>query len=355
MDSYSPNDPEHPPEKRIFYERIAMMWSELLGHSVQRRWFDSAVKQSRLASTFLMVGPDGIGKRTFARLVAKSMLCLRQTPGIMNHCGVCESCVQVDANTHPDLLQIEKSADASSLSIDKLVGSKENRMREGLCYELHIKPFGGVRRVAIIDDADTILDEAANSMLKTLEEPPLGSLIFLIGTNEQRQLATIRSRSQIVRFSRLDQSHVATLLLQNGILSDAMEASEVAAVAGGSIGLATLLADTELRKFRSELHVMLAQRPMDFVGISKAMLAQSQGVGEEGSARRVRLKLLFSFACDFYRAILLRETSRINLSLATAALAMDSCLIAQSEVDRNLTPAGLLESWAAKQAELCQA
>ncbi len=340
-----------------------MMWSELLGHSVQRGWLESAVKQSRLASTFLMVGPDGVGKRTFARLVAKSMLCLRQTPGSMAPCGDCESCVQVDANTHPDLLQLEKSADASSLSIDKLVGSKENRMREGLCYELHIKPFGGVRRVAIIDDADTILDEAANSMLKTLEEPPLGSLIFLIGTNEQRQLATIRSRSQIVRFGRLDTSHVATLLLRNGILSEANEASEVAAMANGSIGMATLLADPELRKFRSELHTMLAQRPMDFVGISKAMLAQSQGVGEEGSARRTRMKLLFSFACDFYRGILLEESSRpssvhtksVKLSIATAARAIDSCLTAQSEVDRNLTPAGLLESWAAQQAELCQA
>ncbi len=340
-----------------------MMWSELLGHSVQRRWFECAVKQSRLASTFLMVGPDGVGKRTFARLVAKSMLCLRQKAGLMVPCGVCESCVQVDAKTHPDLLLLEKSADASSLSIDKLVGSKENRMREGLCYELHIKPFGGVRRVAIIDDADTILDEAANSMLKTLEEPPLGSLIFLIGTNEQRQLATIRSRSQIVRFGRLDASHVATLLLRNGILSDANEAGEVAVMANGSIGKATLLADAELRKFRSELYAMLAQRPMDFVGISKAMLAQSQSVGEEGSARRTRLKLLFSFACDFYREILLDDNSpqattknsRVRLSMATVARAMDSCLTAQSEVDRNLTPAGLLESWAAKQAELCQA
>jgi DNA polymerase-3 subunit delta' len=339
------------------------MWSELLGHSLQRSWFNSAVKQSRLASTFLMVGPDGIGKRTFAKLVAKSMLCLRQQPGQMEPCGLCESCVQVDANTHPDLLQIEKSADASSLSIDKLVGAKENRMREGLCYELHIKPFGGVRRVAIIDDADTILDEAANSMLKTLEEPPLGSLIFLIGTNEQRQLSTIRSRSQIVRFSGLAASHVATLLLRNGILSDPVEASEVALMAGGSIGLATLLADSELRKFRTELHSMLAQRPMDFVGISKAMLAQSQSVGDEGAARRIRLKLLFSFASDFYRQILLQPTesrtssakNQSSLSIATAARAMDSCLVAQSEVDRNLTPAGLLESWASQQAELCQA
>jgi len=302
-----------------------------------------------------MVGPDGVGKRTFARLIAKSMLCLKQNPGLMNPCGICESCVQVDADTHPDLLQIEKSPDASSLSIDKLVGSKENRMREGLCYELHIKPFGGVRRVAIIDDADMILDEAANSMLKTLEEPPLGSLIFLIGTNEQRQLSTIRSRSQIVRFTGLSTLQVATLLMRNGIVSEASDAQEIASMSEGSIGLATLLSDVELRKFRSELHTMLEQRPMDFVGLAKIMLAQSQGVGEEGSARRIRLKLLFSFACDYYRSILVGAANRHNISRATAARAMESCLVAEMEVDRNLTPAGLLESWAAAQAAICSA
>jgi len=340
-----------------------MMWSDLLGHLDQRTWFDNAVRQTRLASTFLLVGPDGIGKRTFARLVAKSMLCLRQLPGKMIPCGICESCVQVDADTNPDLLEIAKSANASSLSIDKLVGTKENRMREGLCYELHVKPFAGVRRVAIIDDADTILDEAANSMLKTLEEPPSGSLIFLIGTNEQRQLSTIRSRSQIVRFKSLDVDQVATLLIRNGIVTDPAVANEIAAISVGSIGLASLLADEELRKFRRELHGMLSQRPMDFVGLSKIMLAQSQSVGEEGSARRVRLKLLFWFACDYYRSILIsdrvhNQEAVINpnkISMSAAARAMDACLMAEADVDRNLTPAGLLESWAATQAEICQA
>ncbi len=114
-----------------------MKWDDYLGGERQRAWFASAVQQDRLASTFLMVGPDGCGKRTFARLLSKALLCPQRLPGTIQPCGYCESCVQIDADTHPDLLQVSKPPEASSLSIDLLVGSADNRLREGVCYELH--------------------------------------------------------------------------------------------------------------------------------------------------------------------------------------------------------------------------
>ena len=76
-------------------------------------------------------------------------------------------------------------------------------MREGLCHDIALKPFRGGRKIAIIDDADYLNQEGANCLLKTLEEPPEKSVIILIGTSQQRQLPTIRSRCQIVRFAPL--------------------------------------------------------------------------------------------------------------------------------------------------------
>ena len=94
-------------------------------------------------------------------------------------------------------------------------------MREGLCYDIALKPYSGRRKVAIIDDADYLNKEGANCLLKTLEEPPPKSLLILIGTSEQRQLPTIRSRCQIVRFQPLPEQDVAELLLATGACEDA--------------------------------------------------------------------------------------------------------------------------------------
>lgn len=343
-----------------------MQWQEFLGHTKQKKWFEQAVAHHRLASTFLMVGPEGCGKRTFSKLLAKALLCPHRESKAIVPCDRCESCVQVDADSHPDLLQVCKPPDASSLSIELLVGSRENRLREGLCYQLHMKPFHGMRRIAIIDDADTILVEAANSMLKTLEEPPSGALIFLIGSNEQRQLATIRSRSQIIRFQGLTDDVVATLLLRQGFVGDEVAAAEIAKLADGSLARAKAFLDEEFRAFRLEVHSKLAARPMDFIGLSKSILTNVQSVGDEGAPRRARLKSILSIAIDFYRSILhvqcigrdgpnATTVIMTSLPMPTINRAIEHCVAAQSDVDKNVTPAALLESWATELAEICRA
>jgi DNA polymerase-3 subunit delta' len=339
-----------------------MHWQDFLGHSRQKVWFEQAVLQNRLASTFLMVGPDGCGKRTFAKLLAKALLCPYREASSLEPCHRCESCVQVDAESHPDLLQVAKPPEASSLSIELLVGSRENRLREGLCYQLHMKPFHGQRRIAIVDDADTILVEAANSMLKTLEEPPSGAVIFLIGSNEQRQLSTIRSRSQIVRFQGLSTNEISTLLLRHGWISDPVKATAIAELSSGSLAKARALLDDDFLAFRSELQAKLQQPAIDFVAVSKSVLANVQSVGEEGAYRRARMKAILDFAIELFRTMLLQASENPSMksvaglrSVATANRAIARCIDAQSDVDRNVTPAVLLESWSAELAEICRA
>jgi len=345
-----------------------MDWTTFIGHSRQRAWFANAIRTQRLASTFLFVGPSGIGKRTFARLLAKTMLCTSSPPSAFAPCGRCETCVQVEAGTHPDVIDVHRDEDNTNLSMEQLVGRKEARMREGLCYELRMRPYSGRRKIAIVDDVDTLAIEGANSLLKTLEEPPAGSLIFLIGTSEQRQLPTIRSRSQIVRFAPLPDEELALLIERQGLVAQRVDALRIASAAHGSIEIARQLLDENMSEFRSHLSHELGKRPLDFPRLSKSIVAHLDSVAKEGQARRDRLKWVFDVAIEVYR-----DSMRSQLGFppspahqeATAVLQqLDSEALgsliqrtqhAREQVDRNITPALLIEAWTADITSLARA
>ena len=131
----------------------------------------------------------------------------------MDPCEYCPSCLQVAARTHPDLEIVSKPEDKSFLPLELFIGDKEHRMKEGLCHRIAMKPFQGGRKIAIIDDADFLNAEGANCLLKTLEEPPPQSVLILIGTSPAKQLPTIRSRCQLIRFRPLRTDQVEELLL----------------------------------------------------------------------------------------------------------------------------------------------
>jgi DNA polymerase-3 subunit delta' len=135
-----------PVEEEVVYH-LPVSWAELLGHERPKKWFDIALRQNRLASTFLFVGKEGIGKRTFAKLLAKSLFCKNASQTALDFCGRCEACVQVDASTHPDLIEIGKPADRATIPVDLLIGPPEARMREGLCHDIRLKAFYGGRIV----------------------------------------------------------------------------------------------------------------------------------------------------------------------------------------------------------------
>src|SRR5262249_44521337 len=147
--------------------------------------------------------------------------------------------------------------------LELLIGDAEHRMRAGLCYNIALKPYSGRRKIAILDDADYLNKEGANCLLKTLEEPPPQSVLILIGTSEQRQLPTIRSRCQIVRFSPLSESDVAELLVEHGLCSDPQLAHAAASHSHGSLERAALWCQGELIEFRRELLSLLSRGAFD--------------------------------------------------------------------------------------------
>src|SRR5689334_4767753 len=226
------------------------MWQSIQGHDAVVEQFRQALTAGRLATTYLFVGPEGIGKRAFALQLAKALLCTASDPTALEPCGRCESCTLAAAGNHPDVLLVERQSGTKFLKVEQFIGPRERRNQEGLCHDIALRPMLGRRRVAIIDDADWFTPESANCLLKTLEEPPPGAVILLIGTARSRQLPTILSRSQVIRFRPLPEEAVRNLALAEGFAADERTAAELASRSHGSLTLARQLADASLWQMR---------------------------------------------------------------------------------------------------------
>lgn len=282
----------------------------VLGHDTPWELFRRALERGRLASTFLFVGPAGIGKRTFAWQLGKTLLCPHRTVDFQP-CGVCPSCMQCDAHSHPDLLYYCKPEDRMEIPIRILIGEKETRMREGLCCDIGMKPFMGGRRIAILDDADALNEEGANCLLKTLEEPPPASVMILIGTSASRQLPTIRSRCQVIRFSPLAPSLVETILRTSSDVAECCKKQgfsllesdfqRIAAHSGGSVQRAIELADPALWTFRGRLLELLTTQPFDSVTTATMILNFVEEGTKDASVKRGRIRFVLGTAIAVYQ------------------------------------------------------
>ncbi len=345
------------------------MQQAVLGHDRILQRFRRNLEQGRLASTFLFLGPAGVGKRTTALHLAQCLLCESTPNSQLVACGTCSGCQQVAAQTHPDMILIQKPADKSFIPVELFIGDREHRMREGLCHDIALKPFRGGRKVAIIDDADYLNQEGANCLLKTLEEPPPRSVIVLVGTSEQRQLPTIRSRCQIVRFAPLSDRDVAALLrLHSALEEDQIES--IARRSAGSLSRALDLADPELEGARRTVLEQLCQNDFDSVALGKYVTQFVDAAGKETPPRRARLKLIVQAIADYYRQLMRQiaqntpsgdaETDRYvatarqqcQPSAMAVSRCLDRCLDAAAQIDANANLATLVATWIDDLAEL---
>ncbi|MEM8864062.1 MAG: DNA polymerase III subunit [Planctomycetota bacterium] len=324
-----------------------------IGHESVKALFRRTLQRGRLASTYLFVGAEGIGKRTFANDLTKVLLCQSQSAvQDLAACGRCESCKLADGEGHPDLLTVAKPAGKSSLPIDLFLGRPDHRNREGLCHEISLKPYLSTRRIAIIDDADDLGIESANCLLKTLEEPPPHSLLMLIGTSLSKQLPTIRSRSQVVRFGSLSTEEVAAVLQRRGLLLDENEdqpaaESEITALAAasqGSVSKALAARDHDLAAFREQVIRILSSEAFDPIRFAAAVVEQSQAGGAEPAARRERLKTIIGYAIDHYRDRL-RDDAAKGMHDSLTVERLDRSLTAIEAVDRNANQATVIQTW----------
>jgi DNA polymerase-3 subunit delta' len=247
------------------------------------------------------------------------------------------------AGNHPDLDVVGLPKDKSTLPIDLFIGDQDHRNQEGLCHRLGMRPFFGRRKVAIVDDADHFSIPSANCLLKTLEEPPPSALLILIGTSPSRQLPTIRSRAQVVRFAALDQETVARILLDSGATQDRDFALRVAGLSEGSVERAKQLLDPALWSFREQLFAALGGQ-VESVRLARSLQAFVDEAGKEPSQKRERLRTIVGFIIEYFRARIREDVSNAEKH----ASVLDAALAALEYLDRNAN-VGLVIQW------LCEA
>ena len=198
-----------------------MSFSDIIGQDSAVAALHRSLASGRTAHAYLFSGIDGCGKKKTALALIGALFCGTEREG----CGTCPSCRKVTALQHPDLRIVEP--DGAFIKIDQI--------RE-LQRELAYRPFEAGLKACIIDDADRMNPAAANSLLKTLEEPPGKAVLILLTASIGSMLPTIRSRCQQLQFRGISPEHIEAYLVREG--NDAEAARLAAALADGSLGKA---------------------------------------------------------------------------------------------------------------------
>lgn len=161
--------------------------SKVIGHKKQIQDLEHALEKNRLAPALLFLGPSGVGKKRVAMAIAQALVC-ESTPHV---CGKCGPCIRVDKGSSESLLLISPQ------------GTQIKTEQAKTIHEFLSLRSVSKNRVVVIDEAEKLNTQAANSLLKILEEPPADTYFIFIAENQNQMLSTIRSRVQIKRFGSL--------------------------------------------------------------------------------------------------------------------------------------------------------
>lgn len=203
-----------------------MSFKDIKGESSAIAFLKNAALGGRVASAYIFLGPSGCGKKLTALNFAKLLNCT--APLESEPCQMCGSCVKISSLAHPDVLMLEKREDKAEFGIDIVLEAIRS---------VSLKPYEARKKVYILDDADLMSEEAQNAVLKTLEEPPKDAVLVLIVEDIQAIPATIRSRSQIVKFFPMPSADIEKILT-DGYEVDAKVARVLARLSLGSVGRA---------------------------------------------------------------------------------------------------------------------
>jgi DNA polymerase-3 subunit delta' len=208
-----------------------MALTDFPGQQRAMRFLKQLLKKDAVPHAFLFSGMAGTGKFAAAKEFAKALNCL--DPQDYDSCGGCSVCHKLEEGLHPDLIHV--GSDGVSIKIEQI---RELRKR------FRFRPFEGKFRVVIIQEAQKLLEAAANALLKILEEPPKGNVFILLTPEPQMLLPTIVSRCCQVRFQPFEDEIVAQYLAREGGLPRD-EAARIARLAAGSIEKARWLTEED--------------------------------------------------------------------------------------------------------------
>lgn len=217
-----------------------MSFKNILNQEKAQEILLGQLKSKRLPHAFLFLGPDGVGRRMTALELAKALNCHEHEGN--DPCDHCLACQKIDKGIHPDvqLIDFAWQAKLENKDADKQKIIKINTIR-ALQHEISLKPVEGKWKIFIIEPAEKITLDAANCLLKTLEEPPAWTILILLAKHRENLPATVVSRTQIVTFRPLPERTVVTYLTSR-LGCTPQRAAEVAHLSEGSLSVAIELA-----------------------------------------------------------------------------------------------------------------
>jgi DNA polymerase-3 subunit delta' len=353
--------------------------SAIIGQDQAIAGLRAAIQSQRIHHAWIFHGPPGVGKFAAALSFAAVILDPSSAPGLSGEIEPDpESPTQqlLAAGTHPDLHIVTKELAAVSRDKPTRDGKQKNIAREVL-EEFLLEPAGRTRvaaggamaaKVFIVDEAELIDRTGQNALLKTLEEPPAGSVIILVTASEDRLLPTIRSRCQPAAFGPLSAADMAKWVKKSKLPLDDLDAASrdwLLAYAGGSPGQFSLAVNTGIVGWHTALAPLLAEVdrgrfPLDLGSTMSKLVdewatAWVDGPGganaSKDAANKAAARQMFRLLAEHYRARL-RAAAERGQGADAALAALDAVMEAERQAESAVQGLFVMDNLAAQLAQL---
>lgn len=261
-------------------------FNDIIGQPQIREHLEASIENNKLSHAYIICGERYSGKEFIAKVFAQALMCESEEN---KPCGKCKNCIQAEASSNPDIIKVTHEK-PSIIGVDDI--------RENVNADILIKPYGGKRKIYIINEAEKMNPQAQNALLKTLEEPPEYATIMLLTTNLEQLLPTIISRCVVLNMRPVADKEVKKYLMEYEHIVD-YQADICVAFARGNLGKAKLLArNDEFDSIREEaLHLMKHIKDMEIYELTQAV--------KRANEFKLEINDYLDLICVWYRDVLM--------------------------------------------------
>lgn len=232
-------------------------FSDLYGNAAVKERLGRAIENKTLPHAFLLIGPEGSGKRTLSVALAMAINCERRSDlSAPLPCGVCNTCRRVREGNFTDIARLKRADGKATVGVDEVRLFRE---------DMFLSPTESSCKVYVIEDAECLTPNAQNALLTVLEEPPTNVAILLLATEGDKILTTIKSRAQLVSMQRFDTAALKRYLIGKNERASLLSRTDEEALDGilmsadGRIGQAlALLSEKDAKESRAERETVTA-------------------------------------------------------------------------------------------------
>ncbi len=227
---------------------MILNWNDFLPQGEEITSLRKQIDEGKMVHALLVSGETGLGKKSFARLTARTLLCSSKEG---KPCGRCNGCLMAQKEEHPDMIILSRGRSLTGVTAKNKAAIPVGEIRE-MIRLASVWSFEGGNRIIIIDQAEDMNPQAQNCLLKILEEPPANTYFILTSDHQDQLLTTVRSRCRLLKMKPWNDDYIRDVLVRQGI--DQEKAAIVSRIVHGSVGNALrLAADSEYWANRAEI------------------------------------------------------------------------------------------------------